>query len=206
MVRSLRICFFWDVTHAIASPRSCLCQFYWALKLYNSVLGLVWNKLWPLNCPVLSRQASCVCGYEAWNKNASALWPLCEFNCLSSPIREEIFWAWARCSTHQLPPNWSTYSRTTPTKWKVGRRRIFRASRANNRYTDHCPDQYCKSSVAFISGILFIHFILIKKFSLYICSKYAEKRLKRFFSITELINMEALVSAKEKSWLWDRKF
>lgn len=141
---SLRSCFSGAVTHATAFARSCLRQFYfWAFKLYDSVLWLVWNKLRPLNGSVLSRQASCVCVWVRSVKQkrewcCPALGPLCEFNCLSSPIREEIFWAWARCSTHQLPPNWSTYNRTTPIEWKVARRRIFRASRANNRYTDQC--------------------------------------------------------------------
>lgn len=84
-----RICFFGAVTRAIAFPRSCLRQFYfWALKLYNSVLWLVWNKLWPLNCSVFSRQASCVCGYEAWNKNVNCVAQHCGHcvNLIASPL------------------------------------------------------------------------------------------------------------------------
>lgn len=112
----------------------------------KSLLWVVWNKLRPLNRSILRRQArsvECVCGTEALNKStweekwivlACDVSTVCEFNCLSSPVREEIFWVWAKSSTRQLPPSWSTYSKTTQTRWKVGRRRIFRISRANNRY------------------------------------------------------------------------
>lgn len=137
----------WNVTCDVVFLSSC--PFTFTSECWNSVksvLWLAWNKLWPLNRFVLRRQASCVeCVWGGLKRKIKALerkrelfcpvlYPLCEFNCLSYPIREEIFWVWARSSTHQLPPNWSTYSKTTLTRWKVGRRRIFRISRANNRY------------------------------------------------------------------------
>lgn len=71
----------------------------------------------------------------------------------SSPHREGIVPVLVRLPTPQLPPNWSTCSRTAQTSIKVAKKRTSWRSRASSRYSIIFYSQHCQGTLDLAASV-----------------------------------------------------